>query len=40
VRRRIEDKELLFKVRVMASQVRTRQQKAIQVRSSQFAVGS
>src|SRR5262245_19920065 len=34
VRRRIESKELLFKVRVMASQVRARQRDAIPVRSS------
>jgi hypothetical protein len=40
VRRRIESKELLFKVRVMASQVRARQRDAIQVRSSQSTVGS
>ena len=40
VRRRIDDKELLFKVRVMASQVRARQQEAIKVRSSQRTVGS
>jgi len=40
VRRRIESKELLFKVRVMASQVRARQKEANTVRSSQFAVGS
>jgi hypothetical protein len=40
VRRRIESKELLFKVRVMASQVRARQRAAIQVRSSQSTVGS
>jgi anti-sigma factor RsiW len=40
VRRRIDDKELLFKVRVMASQVRARQQEAIKVRSSQTTVGS
>jgi hypothetical protein len=40
VRRRIEDKELLFKVRVMASQVRTRQQQAVKVRNSQTTVGS
>jgi hypothetical protein len=40
VRRRIESKELLFKVRVMASQVRARQRDAIQVHSSQSTVGS
>ena len=40
VRHRIASKELLFKVRVMASQVRARQRDAIAVRSSQFAVGS
>ncbi len=40
VRRRIESKDLLFKVRVMASQVRARQQQALPVRSSQSAVGS
>jgi hypothetical protein len=40
VRRRIESKELLFKVRVMASQVRARQRDAIPVRSSQSTVGS
>ena len=40
VRRRIESKELLFKVRVMASQVRARQREAVQVRSSQSTVGS
>jgi hypothetical protein len=40
VRRRIESKELLFKVRVMASQVRARQRDAIQVRNSQKTVGS
>lgn len=40
VRRRIESKELLFKVRVMASQVRARQREAIQVRGSQSTVGS
>ena len=34
VRRRIESKELLFKVRVMASQVRARQRDAIPARSS------
>jgi anti-sigma factor RsiW len=40
VRRRIDTKELLFKVRVMASQVRARQQEAIKVRSAQTTVGS
>jgi len=40
VRRRIESKELLFKVRVMASQVRARQRDAIPVRSPQSTVGS
>jgi hypothetical protein len=40
VRRRIESKELLFKVRVMASQVRARQQEALPVRSSRSTVGS
>jgi hypothetical protein len=40
VRRRIESKELLFKVRVMASQVRARQRDAIQVRSAQSTIGS
>jgi hypothetical protein len=40
VRRRIESKELLFKVHVMASQVRARQRQAIQVRSAQTTVGS
>jgi hypothetical protein len=40
VKRRIESKELLFKVRVMASQVRARQRDAIPVRSSQSTVGS
>jgi len=40
VRRRIESKELLFKVRVMAAQVRARQRQAIAVRSSQSTVGS
>ena len=40
VRRRIESKELLFKVRAMASQVRARQRDAIPVRSSQSTVGS
>lgn len=40
VKRRIESKELLFKVRAMASQVRARQRDAIPVRSSQSTVGS
>jgi hypothetical protein len=40
VRRRIESKELLFKVRVMASQVRARQQQALPGRSSQPTIGS
>lgn len=40
VRRRIASKELLFKVRVMASQVRARQRQDIAVRSSQTTVGS
>jgi hypothetical protein len=40
VRRRIESKELLFKVRVMASQVRARQREAIQVRSVPSTIGS
>jgi hypothetical protein len=40
VRRRIESKELLFKVRAMASQVRARQRDAIQVHSSRSTVGS
>jgi hypothetical protein len=40
VRRRIDEKELLFKVRVMASQVRARQQEAIKVRNSQTTAGS
>jgi hypothetical protein len=40
VKRRIESKELLFKVRVMASQVRARQRDAIQVHSSRSTVGS
>src|SRR4051812_30887345 len=40
VRRRIESKELLFKVHVMASQVRARQSEAIKVRNSQTTVGS
>jgi hypothetical protein len=40
VRRRIDEKELLFKVRVMASQVRARQQEAIKVRNSQTNAGS
>ena len=40
VRRRIESKELLFKVRVMASQVRARQREALTVHHSQTTVGS
>lgn len=40
LQRRIESKELLFKVRVMASQVRARQQQATQVRSAKTTVGS
>ena len=40
VKRRIESKELLFKVRVMASQVRARQHEAISVRNSQSTIGS
>jgi hypothetical protein len=40
VKRRIESKELLFKVRVMASQVRARQRDAISVRSPRSTVGS
>jgi hypothetical protein len=40
LRRRIESKELLFKVRVMASEVRARQREAMHVRSAQFAAGS
>jgi len=40
VRRRIESKELLFKVRVMASQVRARQRDAIQIHKSPSTVGS
>ena len=40
VRRRIDDKELLFKVRVMASQVRARQQEAVKIRNAQTTVGS
>ena len=35
VRRRIESKELLFKVRVVSSQVRERQKAAIQQRTTQ-----
>ena len=35
VRRRIESKELLFKVRVVSSQVRERQKAAIQERTGQ-----
>jgi hypothetical protein len=40
VRRRIESKELLFKVRVVSSQVRERQKAAIQERTSQQTLGS
>jgi hypothetical protein len=40
VKRRIESKELLFKVRVMASLVRARQHEAISVRNSQSTIGS
>lgn len=40
VRRRIDSKELLFKVRVVSSQVRERQQAAIQERAGQRTVGS
>jgi hypothetical protein len=40
VRRRIESKELLFKVRVVSSQVRQRQKAAIQERSKMATVGS
>ena len=40
VRRRIDSKELLFKVRVTASQVRARQREAISVRSAHSTVGS
>jgi anti-sigma factor RsiW len=40
VRRRIESKELLFKVRVVSSQVRERQKAAMQERAAQSTVGS
>lgn len=40
VRRRIESKELLFKVRIIASQIRERQKAAIQERATQTTVGS
>jgi anti-sigma factor RsiW len=40
VRRRIVSKELLFKVRVVSSQVRERQKAAIQERTTQRAIGS
>ena len=40
VRRRIDSKELLFKVRVVSSQVRERQQAAIQERANQRTLGS
>jgi hypothetical protein len=40
VRRRIESKELLFKVRVVSSQVRERQQAAIAERTNRTTVGS
>jgi hypothetical protein len=40
VRRRIDSKELLFKVRVVSSQVRARQKAAIQERTTQQALGS
>jgi hypothetical protein len=40
LRNRIESKELLFKVRVMASQVRARQQEAIKVHRPQTTAGS
>jgi hypothetical protein len=40
VRRRIDSKELLFKVRVVSSQVRERQRAAIQERTNQRAIGS
>ncbi len=40
VRRRIESKELLFKVRIIASQIRERQKAAIQERAKQTTVGS
>jgi hypothetical protein len=40
VQRRIDSKELLFKVRVVSSQVRERQRAAIQERTNQQTVGS
>ena len=40
VRRRIDSKELLFKVRVVSSQVRERQKAAIQERTNQRTIGS
>jgi hypothetical protein len=40
VRRRIDSKELLFKVRVVSSQVRERQRAAIQEQTNQRTVGS
>ena len=40
VRRRIDSKELLFKVRVVSSQVRERQRAAIQERTTRQALGS
>jgi hypothetical protein len=40
VRRRIESKELLFKVRVVSSQVRERQKAAIQERTARQTLGS
>ena len=40
VRRRIDSKELLFKVRVVSSQVRERQRAAIQERASRSTLGS
>jgi hypothetical protein len=40
VRRRIDSNELLFKVRVVSSQVRERQKAAIQERTNQRAIGS
>lgn len=40
VRRRIESKELLFKVRVVSSQIRERQKAAVQERAKQTTLGS
>ena len=40
VRRRIDSKELLFKVRVVSSQVRERQRAAVQERTNQRTLGS